>query len=198
MNTNYGLEMERIIAGFAEKPLLLLHSCCAPCSTAVLERLAAHFRLSVLFYNPSIRPREEYEIRLFWLKKLVAENYPEIEIIEDGWHAEDFDAIARGLEAQPEGGARCELCLRQRLEKTARAAKTLGITYYCTTLTVSPHKNAEVINRFGFELEREHGVRWLPSDFKKNDGYRRSIELSKQLGLYRQSYCACTPPKNLV
>ena len=181
------------IAQSGKKPVLLLQCCCAPCSSAVLERLASHFDLKLYCYNPNIYPAEEDEKRLSQFDKLLA--CPDItggaEMIPAVYDPEKFDEAAKGLESEKEGGKRCEACFRLRLFETARKAKEIGADYFCSTLTVSPHKNSDLLNTIGKEAEKEYGVKFLPSDFKKKDGYKRSIELSNKLGLYRQNYCGC-------
>ena len=195
MSVNYSALMERELEALRPStPIkLLLHSCCGPCSSAVLEVLSNHFYVTVLYYNPNIQPREEYEKRLFWqmevIKRLPVVN--PVDIMECGWAAASFDSAAEGFENEPEGGRRCDACFRLRLEKTASAAAENGFDYFCTTLTVSPHKDALRINAIGAELGKKYGVRWLPSDFKKREGYKRSVELSKKYGIYRQTYCGC-------
>ena len=173
------------------KPRLLLQSCCGPCSSYVLEYLTQYFEITLLFYNPNIQPEAEYQLRLEHQKKLLAAAHPQVELMACEYDGSAFQAAAQGLESEPEGGARCTRCFRLRLEKTARLARDRGFDYFCTTLTVSPHKDSEHINRIGLELAEAYGVSWLPSDFKKRDGYRRSIQLSKDHDLYRQDYCGC-------
>lgn len=200
MNQNkpqYHKEMERIIEGFGGKrPKLLLHSCCAPCSSGVLVPLQEIFKLTVYYYNPNISEWDEYKKRAEEQKKLIDalnnENptFP-IGIIEEAYEPENFYQIARGLENCPEGGERCFLCYGLRLEKTAQKAKEEGYDFFTTTLTISPLKNAEKINTIGKRLEEKYKVAFLPSDFKKKDGYKNSIELSKKYELYRQNFCGC-------
>lgn len=194
---NYQKQMEALIASLeGSRPRLLLHSCCAPCSSAVLEILTAHFDTTVYFYNPNILPAEEYEKRLWWLRFLL-EKAPfarGVELIVPDRDEAAFRAAARGLEDAPEGGVRCTRCFELRLGRTAMAAREGGFDYFCTTLTVSPHKNAPLINAIGARLGEELGVKWLPSDFKKKDGYARSIALSREFGLYRQNWCGCGLP----
>ena len=194
MNLNYQKEMETVLASLGEsRPRLLLHSCCGPCSSAVLEIVTARFDTTVFFYNPNILPREEYEKRLYWQRYLL-ERAPfarGVELIVPDREEEAFWAAARGREGEPEGGERCTECFELRLGRTARAAREGGFDFFATTLTVSPHKNAPIINAIGARLGQELGVRWLPSDFKKKDGYRRSIQLSAEYGLYRQAWCGC-------
>ena len=193
-NRNYSKELERLIASLdGRAPTLLLHACCAPCSSAVLEYLTQHFRVTLLYYNPNIAPAAEYDKRLRELERLVVQlpmRYP-AELLPCEYRGEDFACIAAGLEAEPEGGARCMACYRLRLEEAAKAARDHGMEYFTTTLTISPLKNAQAINRIGEELAERYGVKHLPSDFKKRDGYKRSVALSKEYGLYRQDYCGC-------
>ena len=196
MKENYQLLMEeeiKAIKGKSEKPTLLLQCCCAPCSSAVLERLKKHFRLKIYFYNPNIYPAEEYEKRLEQFDKLLAcpDYVGKPEVIPAVYEPEKFENAATGLESEKEGGARCEKCFMLRLFETARKAKEIGADYFCTTLTVSPHKNSELLNKIGKEAEEKYGVKFLPSDFKKKEGYKRSTEISNALGLYRQNYCGC-------
>lgn len=195
---NYSKELEKLIEGLnGRTPTLLLHACCAPCSSASLEYLCRYFSVSLLYYNPNISPEEEYAKRLGELRRLVEELPAEhpICIIPCGYRGGDFARMAQGLEQEPEGGRRCMACYRLRLEEAARAAKEHGMEYFTTTLTISPLKNAEAINSIGEELARKYGVKHLPSDLKKKDGYKRSIELSKEYGLYRQDYCGCVYSK---
>ncbi|MEA4894851.1 MAG: epoxyqueuosine reductase QueH [Oscillospiraceae bacterium] len=189
---NRQLETDSIIRSLeGVRKKLLLQCCCGPCSSYVLEYLTKFFDVSVLYYNPNIQPEEEYEKRLLNMRT-VADKYPEtVAFLDCGYSGEEFDAVSRGLENEPEGGARCVKCFELRLRETARLAKKSGFDYFCTTLTVSPHKDSNRINEIGLELEKEFGVKWLPSDFKKREGYKRSIELSKEYGLYRQDYCGC-------
>jgi hypothetical protein len=192
--TNYQRLLDAELKDLSGKaPRLLLQSCCGPCSSYVLEYLAQYFSVTVLFYNPNIQPKSEYDLRLENQKKLIAAlPVPNpISFMEHDYDGESFVRAASPLASEPEGGARCTVCFRLRLGETARLAREGGFDYFCTTLTVSPHKDAERINSIGRELAEEYGVRWLPSDFKKRGGYARSIELSRQYGLYRQNYCGC-------
>ncbi|HIW14090.1 MAG TPA: epoxyqueuosine reductase QueH [Firmicutes bacterium] len=192
---NYQKEMERITKSFApgDKPRLLLHSCCAPCSSAVLETVAPYFALTVYYYNPNIAPREEYQKRVEEQKRLLLQMpLPgPVDFLEGPYEPDCFLQAVKGLEMVPEGGARCEKCFRLRLRKAAEAAKEGSFDFFTTTLTVSPLKNAPLLNQIGEEMAAKYGVRWLPSDFKKKEGYKRSITLSHQYGLYRQDYCGC-------
>ena len=174
-------------------PRLLLHCCCAPCASYVLEFLSPLFDITVIFYNPNIRPGEEYQKRKSELHRLLSlVVYPNrVDMIDCGYCTEDFEDAARLFWKEPEGGRRCRACFRLRLEETAKRAKSGEFDYFTTTLSVSPHKDAALLNEIGSELAIEYGVEYLYSNFKKRDGYKRSIELSKQYGLYRQSYCGC-------
>ena len=191
---NYQKELEAVLASLnGERKRLLLHSCCGPCSSYCLEYLTQHFDVTVFFYNPCILPEAEFEKRLYWQRRLL-ETAPfgkGVELIVPDRDEAAFWAAADGLEQEPEGGARCTECFSLRLGKTRDHAEEKGFDYFATTLTVSPHKNAELINTLGFALAEGGKSLWLPSDFKKRDGYRRSIALSHEYGLYRQSWCGC-------
>lgn len=196
MQLNYQKQMEEQLAGLpsgGERPRLLLHACCAPCSSSVLERLAPYFDISLYFYNPNIFPPEEYDRRLQELYRLVDEMafQGRVRVLAGAYEPDFFYRAAAPLRGEPEGGARCVKCFRLRLEAAARKAAEIGALYFTTTLTVSPHKNAPRINEIGLELGRRFGVAFLCSDFKKKEGYKRSLELSRQYGLYRQDYCGC-------
>lgn len=191
---NYYLECEKEIERNAGRlPRLLLHSCCAPCSSSVLEYLTPYFDITLFYYNPNITPEEEYRKRIAELHRLVSEvSYPNpVRIMEGRYDSREFFDMARGLEDLPEGGDRCAKCYRLRLEETARVAVAGGFETFTTTLSVSPYKNAQKLNAIGSELSEKYGVKYLLSDFKKKDGYRRSIELSAEYRLYRQNYCGC-------
>ena len=195
MKQNYQLLLDKVILQHSGTlPSLLLHSCCGPCSSYVLEYLSKYFDITVFFYNPNIYPETEYFKRLdtqkYLLEKMPFEN--PVSLIEGEYDPEIYLNAVRGQEAYREGGARCSTCFTLRLDKTAELAKARNFDYFATTLTVSPHKNAQIINALGCELSEKHGVSWLPSDFKKREGYKRSIELSAQYGLYRQDYCGCS------
>ena len=196
MNRNYQKELDNIIAGHGQRreaPTLFLHSCCAPCSSYVLEYLSAFFRITVFYYNPNIYPAEEYGKRVEEQKNLIEKLpsvYP-IEFVEGAYDKERFYEMARGLEQVPEGGERCFRCYELRLRETARLAAERGFDYFTTTLTISPLKNAAKLNEIGGLLGEEYQTVWLPSDFKKKNGYKRSIELSKEYNRYRQDYCGC-------
>lgn len=192
---NYDKKLDAVIENLSqgERPSVLLQCCCGPCSSAVLERLCRSFKVTAYFYNPNIHPKAEYEKRLE-NERLLLENMhfaDDVSLYECEYDGARFYEAVRGLENEPEGGARCAKCFELRLKKTAETAKKLGCDYFCTTLTVSPHKNADVINKIGNRVGEEAGVKFLPSDFKKKEGYKRSIELSRQAGLYRQTYCGC-------
>lgn len=186
-------EMERLIAEIAPGARLLLHACCAPCATVALQRLASHFEITLLFYNPNIAPGEEYARRLRALETLVRDMpLPRrVTLVQGAGERAPFLAAAAGYEDEPEGGARCEACFRLRLGYAAETASRLGIPYYGTTLTVGPRKKAAQIHEIGVSEGNWHSVLFLPADFKKKDGYLRSIRLSEEYGLYRQHYCGC-------
>ena len=190
MKRNYQLELDRITASLSGRPRLLLHSCCGPCSSYVLEYLTRYFEVFLSYYNPNIQPRAEYDLRLENQLR-VLERIPGVTLVPCGYDGGAYDEAVRGLEDEPEGGARCTECFKLRLDFAAREAKRLGCDYFATTLTVSPHKDAQRINAIGEALAGKYGVKWLPGDFKKRDGYKRSIELSREFGLYRQDYCGC-------
>ena len=188
---NYDLEMRNILD--RERPAVLLHACCAPCSSACLERLDEKADISIFFYNPNIIPEEEYQYRLSELKRLTEEMplSQRIEIIEGAYEPERFLSFAKDMADEPERGKRCQKCIAMRLEETAMKAQELQIEYFASTLTLSPHKDMLFINQAGFEIAEHHAVKWLPSDFKKKEGYKRSIELSHEYCLYRQDFCGC-------
>ena len=196
MKQNFQLLMDeelKKIESTGQKPVLLLQCCCAPCSSAVLERLKEHFCLKLYFYNPNIYPKEEYEKRLAQFDKLLgAEEFSKgIEILPSVYEPEKFEEAVKDLHNEKEGGARCTQCFILRLEETAKKAKEIGADYFCTTLTVSPHKNSQLLNELGLKAQEKYGVKFLLSDFKKKEGYKRSTVLSNELGLYRQNYCGC-------
>lgn len=193
---NYQKEFEKIVkenTTLGLKPSVLLHSCCAPCSTACLERLCEFFSVTVFYYNPNIYPETEYFHRVDEQKRFITEAYGEnrVGFIEGEFEPKEFYAAVKGLENEPEGSLRCFECYRLRLEKTAQAAKENGFDYFTTTLTLSPLKNSAKLNEIGFEIAQKFGIKFLPSDFKKKNGFLRSTELSRQYGLYRQNYCGC-------
>jgi len=174
-------------------PGLLLHSCCAPCSTYVLEYLSKYFSITVFFYNPNIHPEEEYQKRLNEQRKLISilPTVNKVDFIEGEYEPDVFFNVIRGLENEPEGKKRCLKCFELRLMKVAQKAKELNFPYFTTTLTVSPHKNASLINEIGQTLSKTYSINFLCSDFKKKNGFKRSVILSQQYGLYRQNYCGC-------
>lgn len=192
---NYQKELDALIAANraqGRRPSLMLHVCCAVCAGYVLEYLYGDFDITVAYYNPNITTADEYRYRYSELRRYVAESgMTDIRFAEVRYDPDSFFAMAEGREEDPEGGARCALCFHQRLAYTAALAKQGGCDYFATTLTVSPLKNAELINRIGEQLGQASGVAYLPSDFKKKNGYKRSIELSKEYNLYRQNYCGC-------
>lgn len=188
---NYDKLMTETVKGLGRKPTLLLHSCCAPCSSYCIEELVKFFRLTVFYYNPNIDTDEEYEKRKNEQKRFIAEFAPEVEFIGEEHESEEFYKAVKGLENEPEGGKRCRVCFALRLSRTAEKAKENGYEFFATTLTISPLKNAKVINEVGLELERTYGVKYLPTDFKKRGGYLRSTVLSQRYGIYRQDYCGC-------
>lgn len=198
--TNYQKVLEEELRRIAEagtRPRLLLHACCAPCSSYTLEYLAAYFDITVLFYNPNILPESEYTFRASELRRYIDEAPcgKGIALRVEPYDAAPFFEMARGLETLPEGGERCRKCYRLRLAETARIAAAERFDYFCTTLSISPHKDAEALNVIGGELAAECGVPYLFSDFKKKGGYARSIVLSREYGLYRQNYCGCVYSK---
>ena len=191
---NYQLEMEKVLKQLdaaGTRPKLLLHACCAPCSSATLERLADHFDLTILYYNPNIYPPTEYHRREAELERFVQEAGYRFPVVELPYEPKEFYDAVRGLEQEPEKGERCTVCYRLRLEQAARYAAEQGFDWFCTTLSISPMKDPVRINTLGAELGAQYGVRFLPSEFRKKDGYKRSLELSAQYGLYRQDYCGC-------
>ena len=189
----YNAEMEAVIAGLdpAARPRLLLHSCCGPCSSSVLERLIPHFDVTVFYYNPNILPSEEYARRLAEQRRLIAAMALPVTLTEGPYEPDRFLAAVTGLEDEPEGGRRCARCFALRMGETARRCAAGEYDWFCTTLTVSPHKNAAAVNAACEEAAAAAGARALPADFKKRDGYLRSLALSRQFGLYRQDYCGC-------
>ena len=189
---NYQLEMEKVLRTLdGTRPKLLLHACCAPCSSATLERLSAHFDLTILYYNPNIYPPEEYHRREAELERFVEQAGYHYTVVELPYDPQEFYTSVKGLENEPEKGARCTVCYRLRMRRAAQYAAEHGFDWFTTTLSISPHKDAKRINAIGQELEQEFGVKHLPSDFKKQNGYLRSLQLSEEYGLYRQDYCGC-------
>lgn len=200
MNRNYQKELDKLLTELTERgsvPTLLLHSCCAPCSSYCLEYLANYFKIILYYYNPNISPKEEYEKRVEEQKRLIRELGEEkfdrysISFQEGAYEPEKYYETVKGLEKEPEGGRRCEACFRLRLTAAAKTAKELHADYFTTTLTISPLKSAPLLNALGEEIGLQAGVPFLPSDFKKKNGYKRSIELSARYGLYRQDFCGC-------
>lgn len=201
---NYQKILDKILENIKKdnvRPKLLLHSCCAPCSSYVLEYLNDYFDVTVLYYNPNISPKEEYEKRKAEQIRFIHERFSndntnnKVSFMDCDYESEKYAKIAKSLEKEPEGGMRCVECFRLRLDKTAELAKLYGFDYFVTTLSISPLKNAQLINRIGSEISEKYGVSYLPSDFKKREGYKRSIELSKKYGLYRQNFCGCVYSK---
>ena len=193
---NYQKELDRLIGQIQKEnkvPSLFLHSCCAPCSSYVLEYLSKYFDITVFYYNPNIYPEEEYRKRVQEITRLVnsMEFEHPVKLIEGRYDPQEFFRMAKGLEDIPEGGERCFRCYRQRMEEAAKLAKEGGYDYFTTTLTISPLKNAAWLNELGQKAGELAGVRFLPSDFKKKGGYQRSIQLSKEYDLYRQNFCGC-------
>ncbi len=191
---NYQKETENIISSLGGRsPRLLLHACCAPCASYVLEYLSRHFEITLFYYNPNIHPAGEYEKRLTELERLLSllETGNPVALIAGEYSPGAFYESAKGLENEPEGGLRCSECFKLRLNEAARTAKEGGFDYFTTTLTVGPRKNAEVINEIGKAMSERYAIPYLYSDFKKRGGYQRSIELCKMFGIYRQHYCGC-------
>jgi predicted adenine nucleotide alpha hydrolase (AANH) superfamily ATPase len=190
---NYARELDALIASLGERrPRLLLHACCGPCSSAVLEKLCSHFEITVLYYNPNTWPEAEYRRRGEELARFVAAAHPlGVQVVEDEYIPAQFYEAVRGLENEPERGARCTVCYRLRMERAAQYAAAHGFDYFTTTLSISPHKDAARINAIGQALAAQYGVPLLPADFKKQNGYLRSLQLSEEYGLYRQDYCGC-------
>lgn len=196
---NYQKETDSVIESLnGTVPTLLLHSCCAPCSSYTLEYLSRYFSITVFYFNPNISPKAEFDKRFAEQKRLI-ETLPsenKISLICGDYNYDEFLNVARGYDSVPEGGERCFRCYRMRLEKTAELAKQNGFDYFCTTLSISPLKNSQKINEIGFNVAEKYGVKWLPSDFKKREGYKRSIELSREYDLYRQNFCGCVFSKS--
>lgn len=190
---NYEKLMEEQILNSKEGSSLLLHACCAPCSSAVLERLASHFKISIFYYNPNITEEKEYQKRLDELRKFISKlNFKyQINIIDSRYEPKEFFKIAKGLEKEKEKGKRCYKCYELRLEETAKVAKEKNFDFFATTLTLSPYKKTSWLNEIGENLSEKYQANYLYSDFKKKNGYKRSIELSKEYNLYRQDYCGC-------
>ena len=196
MKENYQIKTESIISAHAaagEVPTLFLHSCCAPCSSYVLEYLSNYFKITVFYYNPNIYPDEEYFHRVREQQEFIRRfpaKHP-IDFVEGNYDKARFYETVKGMEHIPEGGARCFACYDLRLREAAEYAKARGMDYFCTTLSISPLKNAPKLNEIGERLGEAYGVKYLPSDFKKKNGYQRSVALSREYGMYRQDYCGC-------
>ncbi|MBE6014014.1 MAG: epoxyqueuosine reductase QueH [Lachnospiraceae bacterium] len=202
MNRNYQKELDNIIANIPEgdTPSLLLHACCAPCSSYCLEYLTRFFSITIFYYNPNISEESEYKKRINECKRLISllpvKN--KVSFIEGDYRPEVFREMSKGLEHEPERGKRCYKCYELRMREAAHVAVDKGFDYFTTTLSISPHKNADWINEIGEKLEIEYGIKHLTSDFKKKNGYKRSIELSNEYNLYRQNFCGCVFSKNVV
>lgn len=193
MKENYHKLCLNELTTFTEPKSILLHSCCAPCSSHVITFLSEYFNITILYYNPNISPESEYlkrkaeQIRL--IQTLKTKN--NLDYLDCDYENDIYESQIKGLESCPEGGNRCRVCFELRLSKTAKLAKDLHYDYFCSTLTVSPHKNSQIINQIGLNLANKYDIKWLPSDFKKDEGYKKSIQLSKDYNLYRQDYCGC-------
>jgi len=190
---NYDKEMQKILDNLSHTPSLLLHSCCAPCSSACIERLAPYFNITILYYNPNIEPYQEYikrkEEQKELLKKISTKN--KLDIIDADYDNDAYHELVKGLENTPERGPRCYLCYKKRLEYTLAVAEKNNYEYFASTLTLSPYKVSAWVNEIGLNLEKKSKTKYLVSDFKKRNGYKRSIELSNEYNLYRQNYCGC-------
>lgn len=199
MKENYSQKCENILNNLDGKKKLLLHSCCGPCSSYVISYLTNFFDIIIFYYNPNIFPYDEYLKRKEEQIKLINDIKPNIknklDIMDCDYDNDLYNTLVKGLEKEPERGNRCKVCYRMRMEKTALTALEKGFDYFCTTLSVSPYKNADWINEIGEELENKYSVNWLYSDFKKKDGYKQSILLSEKYNLYRQNYCGCVYSK---
>lgn len=189
---NYQRELDVLINRLENKPKLLLHSCCAPCSSYVLEYLSKHFDITVLYYNPNIYPEKEYFFRENEQERFINQVFSnDVKFKKEEYNPDEFYTAVKGLEGIKEGGERCFKCYHLRLEKTAQIAKENNFDYFTTTLSISPYKNAEKLNEIGEALSEKYGVEYLVSDFKKKNGYKRSTELSREYNIYRQDYCGC-------
>jgi hypothetical protein len=193
---NYQKELDKVIEQIKQEgitPSLLLHACCAPCSSYCLEYLSQYFEITVFFFNPNISNKEEYEYRLSEEKRLISQmNFKNsVKIVEGEYKPESFFSAAKGLENEPEGGKRCKKCFELRLLEAVKKAEELDCDYVTTTLSISPLKNAQLLNEIGSGFAEQSGAKWLFSDFKKREGYKRSIVLSQKYELYRQNYCGC-------
>lgn len=192
MKIDYNKMMQEEISSFGEKPKLLLHCCCAPCSSAVIERIKDFFDITFYYFNPNIYPKEEYDLRLSEFEKLG------VKVVCEDYKHEEFLQVVKNYETEPEGGIRCQICIAQRLDKAFEYAVQNNFDLVTTTLTISPHKDCEFINKLGENLQAKYGIKYLHADFKKKNGYLRSIEICKDLGIYRQDYCGCEFSKNNV
>ena len=190
---NYQKELEKILEtiDINNKPRLLLHACCGPCSSYVIEYLSKYFDITIYYYNPNIYPKEEYERRLEELKKFISVFNDKVNVIEELYNEEDYNNSVSGLEHLGEKSIRCYECYKFRMDKAALYAKENDYDYFTTTLSISPHKNSKWINEIGELLQNKYNIKYLYSDFKKKEGYKRSLELSKKYNLYRQDYCGC-------
>lgn len=199
-NINYQKKLEKILNEGTEGQTLLLHSCCAPCSSYVINYLADYFKITVFYYNPNITEQEEYCHRVCEQKRLISEMPAtnKVDFIEGEYIPKKFFEAVKGLESAPEGGERCKICYGLRLDETAKLAAKKHFDYFATTLTISPLKSSYVLNQIGREKAEKYGVKWLPNDFKKKEGYKKSIELSKKFNLYRQNYCGCVFSKKVA
>lgn len=199
---NYQNKLLEIVKDFNNKPKVLLHSCCGPCSTQVIDFLKDYFNITIYYYNPNIEPLEEYlkrkQEQIRFINEYNKKALDKIEYIDSNYDNEVFENFIKGLEREPEGGARCSKCFYLRLKNTALKAKENKFEYFGTTLTVSPHKNSQVINKIGEFISNELNIKFIYGDFKKNDGYKKSIEFSKEYNLYRQDYCGCKYGKNIL
>ncbi len=190
---NYQEKMEEMLKSIDGTPNLLLHACCAPCSSYVLEILSQYFNITILYYNPNITSEDEYNKRLFEVKRFIEEvKYKNpVSIMEIGYNPQEFFQAVKGLENEKEGGKRCFECYKLRMKKTAEIARDNNFDYFTTTLSISPYKNVNYVNEIGCECEKIYNIKYLYADFKKKNGYKRSIELSSKYHLYRQNYCGC-------
>ncbi len=190
MKIDYNKLMHEQISSFGSKPKLLLHCCCAPCSSAVIEKIKNYFDITYYYYNPNIFPQEEFELRKTEFEKLG------VKVVDDGYNHNEFLSVVKGHEQDEEGGVRCQICISSRMDKTFEYAKMHNFEYVTTTLSISPHKNAKFINETGVSLSKKYNIKYLFADFKKENGYLRSIQICKDLKIYRQDYCGCEFAKN--
>ena len=185
MKIDYNKLMQEEISSFGDKPKLLLHCCCAPCSSAVIERIKEFFDITFYYYNPNIYPEVEFKLRKHEFEKLG------VSVVSEEYNHKEFLDVTMGMEQEKEGGTRCQICIAQRLDKTFQYALENNFEVVTTTLSISPHKDCEFINLLGERLQEKYGIKYLHADFKKQNGYLRSIEICKELGIYRQDYCGC-------